>query len=96
MSQASIDVRKCTPTVLLDELSHEFGMMVHRLRDQWNDAPGREAASADQIEAAQLTVDRTASAMLEGACGRADWSLALSEYEKAWAQVFDSLGDRRN
>ena len=83
---------------LMDELSREFGLMVARIRDHWNDAPVRNLASdsAAVIEAAEQAIDRTASDLLKGACGRSTWSEALSEYELAWSRVFDSLGDRRN
>ena len=83
---------------LMDELTQEFGQIVARIRDHWNDVPVRDLASDTfaVIEAAEQTVDRTANDLLKGVCGRSNWSEALSEYELAWSRVFDSLGDRRN
>lgn len=83
---------------LVEELSREFGRIVARIRDHWNDTPVREIGSDAEarIEAAERSVDRTAADLLEGACPRSAWSQALSDYESAWARVFDSLGERRN
>jgi hypothetical protein len=83
---------------LVEELSREFGRVVARIRDHWNDVPVRELASEAEaaVEAAERGVDQTASDLLEGACGRSAWSQALSDYERAWSRVFGSLGERRN
>ena len=98
MSGAILRVDQARDVSMLSHLSEEFRQVIERIQGELQDRSidTLEPDTMAQVEAAEQAVDARALDLQHGMGDRTAWQAALSEYEAAWLEVIESLGERRN